>query len=1856
MSEQFETQLAEWLHDYLRENPAQGGQKLRAEFHDRRTADRFAQQLIKRASDPSRSIPGSDATLPAITEVGGTPLFVARVRADADEVSQPHVITQGFATKLRNLVSASVYEGDAFAMVMILESDATLDTLEASESLFGEEGKLNLTQFRRSVLDPESCSTKQGRALLESLNEVLEQGSAYAEDVGVLNTLCEIRYAINEEQPSELPDLISDLPQFIREDYITEDWFRRDPSQEDLTASATEFLEDNQSHAERLRRAHRTGTNTESKLSSTYEESFINTVQDAASWKEVDHTAAEKRKIERTSIRFRDLEVEADSHRMFSPIDSDATRRGVIAIADEGKARLTAEFSADLEDTPYEFVNSDEEEPSNLNLGKRKNRVTASLDSLSQDEPTYGSLLLYVGKKTTRGQPTHVFNLAVVPQWFYDATEDLSLDVSVSDESVVSNGGGEIALKPPSLLEFDFREEPQRIDVTSQSDQTVPFESELILQPSAPDAVEQVNCLIAPPSEIPIRISFLTEVRTVEAQEVVFPLMLAAIEDPGRWGARKLQLPAELSIDTNRGEIHTGASDGIRFEESDLELIQTEEVMIAEGTPQRRVVDSEDIQAGSVAPNGGLDSHPALQQAYTDLFAHFEERQRTPSTSTWDAETKECVRAVLQRYKKAVAAVGEKPDFSDFEPLRGIGVIDSAKSEKSWLTPFHPVMLAYGYRIAEWRDTDLVPAGAEEGFRTDRYLNRFNPSGLLPYIVSEDGENELLRGLMFEDHPLWGVYSPVESPGSVTPAYMERVIRDKLDTFVKSFPLLFNLHGGRNFVINLVNMGDLRPVIKGLYEFYKGLERTDIDPPQILLRIYGGPAEGEALERFFGDSSKSRLRTQLEQKNDEIVDVLRSNLMYVWRGEYTESSHKEAHMSMFRGLLTEESGITEVGDLPSGMLLDGLLARESIEVQSQSTGTVYSVGFGHDGDADETIVEGVARVANTLEAGRSNNKYLADHTLKKTVKSSRRTDLQKLWDDSLWVVHVQPNVGLEFYIESDNQIASDEGMVMIHYNDQYDSSSPNYDVITSTTQRNPYLTALERALEEAQLSEFLEPEQILSTLIAVDGELALELQRSDEKGVVEKAGFIGGLALSRALLNKYSSQYTWVPLSLNELSRHDRATRDGTDGLLQYSDGGAASDDICMVGVPEDAEQAPLKLWIVETKGGSSALKKGRQQVSGAIGNLESIFHPDSNYSDVQLQYAEFGKTVIDVAKRMASYSVLTDAEIESVRSNEMLLNEGSFDVEFLTDTDGHIGEVVRVRPDTMQTDVDLSNPVRTIDASLDSLKLVDDSTIEEVLSDLNADKLAFDISPPLEPVSPIPQGAPSAQTSGASPTPAGGSNESGSDPSDAGESSPDTSLSGGSTPEHSSDRAGGQIETPDPDGESDGFTLDNESDPAVTPRPSGTDESAPGQGTTGGDAGSEDSGSQAPSHNGSSSGDVPGSDSVDPEPESVSGAGEAPDIAASSILSKMQQSDDTSAEIDRSGLVADLKREFGSLGVDIHPPNPASISVGPRKFGVNVHPKEGQTVEGIIKRLNSLSVHIQADGDIVGTPNPSAGAVRLEIPHSDPTDVYLRRGIESQLETLQGPVTVPLGVDVDNEHHSLSMMTEKHALIGGATGSGKSNFLSSLVASLAITNSPDMCEISILDPKGVDFGRFSDLPHVQAGTYLDTPEACTQYLMDLLGAELQQRKSKLQESGATSVSELNDHADRLGVEPIPYHVIIIDEYADLIMSMTDSEEEFEDAVTRLAQVGRAHGFVIFLATQRPSADIVSGKIKANFPCRISFRLPSNTDSRVILDKPGAEDLGGAGDMIVVTQEGEYRLQGYRLSPLDAAAIQDAYE
>lgn len=248
--------------------------------------------------------------------------------------------------------------------------------------------------------------------------------------------------------------------------------------------------------------------------------------------------------------------------------------------------------------------------------------------------------------------------------------------------------------------------------------------------------------------------------------------------------------------------------------------------------------------------------------------------------------------------------------------------------------------------------------------------------------------------------------------------------------------------------------------------------------------------------------------------------------------------------------------------------------------------------------------------------------------------------------------------------------------------------------------------------------------------------------------------------------------------------------------------------------------------------------------------------------------------------------------------------------------------------------------------------------------------------------------------------------------------------------------------------------------------------------------------------------------------------------------------------------------------------------------------------------------------------------------------------------------MNIPLGVNNEDEHITIDLLEEHHVLIGGATGSGKSKFLATVIANLAVNMPPSQVRLSLLDPKGIDFGRFEQLPHVD--TFLDTPQQCVSYLQNLLKTELGERQNKLREHGASSVQEYNRLANSRDMKPIPYRVIIIDEFADLIMSLSASQEEFEEAVGRLAQIGRALGYSILLATQRPDAKVVPGNIKTNLNCRISFELPSNADSRVILDQPGAENLAGAGDMIALTSAGEeYHLQGYRLVPEDALKIRE---
>ena len=844
MSGRFEHHLVSHLAGFFETRPPQPGQILLAKFHSGTVTDRFAEALVDDLGEegPPIEVDGESISLPAYRPDDGVPTYIVRVVPEVIQNDPPdHVVVQGFATKMRNLIFESTQTDTPRAMLMVMDTETSLDTLEASEDLFADDGPVNLDSFRDDLLDPEDVGSVQGRALLRGLNDVIGNDSMYAEDTEVLETLCEIRDAIEANQYGKLPELIGALPQFLYEDLFEEEQFLNESDEDDLSDAVRKALKDNEQHAGQLRRAHRAGTDTESRLASNYEESFVNNILDLPDRVKPSTLMPGNSKVMLESRDFSELDiVDAKRQSVYDSLEkTPKTRRAVMLVAKNEQISVAAEFTGDVGETPYECIGPNGNDVGRLS--KRENRVTVSIEDLDPTVPHYARFQFYVGKKTKRGKPTHQFDLAIVPEWFYIATEGVSLDVDVEDETLLSPGDSSLELTPPGRLDHDY--EQTDVDVT-EDDQTVPFHGPLTIHPNPSDAVERISCLIAPPEAVPIRVTFLTESTSAETEEVIFPLMLSAIANPDRWAQEKFRLPDVLTIDTTRGGIYNASEESAGLEDDALELLQIEEHIITEQTPAGRIVESDSLDYGTVADDTSELPGP-LVEAYTALFEHFEQRNTTPSTDQWDEETIKRVQQVLEAYEQTVEGIDSPMTFGPYEPLRDLGTIQSTATDKVWLTPFHPILLAYGLRIAQWRDEELV-GSATAGFRREEFVKKFNPAGLLPYRTI-DGSDQLLRGMRYRENSLWQVYSPVEAPGAVTPTYMERVIRDKLYTFVQAFPILFSLHPERPLTINLVNMGDLRPVVKGLYKFYKKIEKSEFEPPTILLRIYGGDGEGEAL-------------------------------------------------------------------------------------------------------------------------------------------------------------------------------------------------------------------------------------------------------------------------------------------------------------------------------------------------------------------------------------------------------------------------------------------------------------------------------------------------------------------------------------------------------------------------------------------------------------------------------------------------------------------------------------------------------------------------------------------------------------------------------------------------------------------------------------------------------------------------------------------------------------------------------------------------------------------------------------------------------------------------------------------------
>jgi len=297
------------------------------------------------------------------------------------------------------------------------------------------------------------------------------------------------------------------------------------------------------------------------------------------------------------------------------------------------------------------------------------------------------------------------------------------------------------------------------------------------------------------------------------------------------------------------------------------------------------------------------------------------------------------------------------------------------------------------------------------------------------------------------------------------------------------------------------------------------------------------------------------------------------------------------------------------------------------------------------------------------------------------------------------------------------------------------------------------------------------------------------------------------------------------------------------------------------------------------------------------------------------------------------------------------------------------------------------------------------------------------------------------------------------------------------------------------------------------------------------------------------------------------------------------------------------------------------STHPGPVITRFEVAPGAGIKVNRFVSLSDDLALALRARRIRILAPIPGKGAVGIEVPNRHPETVYLREimeNVESQI------LPIALGRKIEGAPFVADICSMPHLLIAGATGSGKSVCIHSIIASILLTRRPSEVRIAMVDPKMLELSIYQGIPHLWAPVVLETRK--TGMLLDALVGEMEKRYQRLARTGVRSISEFNSRlSSESEDERIPYIILFIDELADLMMTLSN---EVEPQIARLAQMARAVGIHLVLATQRPSVDVITGVIKANFPSRIAFNVQSKTDSRTILDMNGAEKLLGKGDML----------------------------
>lgn len=337
-----------------------------------------------------------------------------------------------------------------------------------------------------------------------------------------------------------------------------------------------------------------------------------------------------------------------------------------------------------------------------------------------------------------------------------------------------------------------------------------------------------------------------------------------------------------------------------------------------------------------------------------------------------------------------------------------------------------------------------------------------------------------------------------------------------------------------------------------------------------------------------------------------------------------------------------------------------------------------------------------------------------------------------------------------------------------------------------------------------------------------------------------------------------------------------------------------------------------------------------------------------------------------------------------------------------------------------------------------------------------------------------------------------------------------------------------------------------------------------------------------------------------------------------------LQKADVTSHSVDESEVDDKIRYLIEKLAHFKIDGDVVRTYAGPVVSTFEFKPAANVKVSKILNLQDDLAMALSAETIRIQAPIPGKDVVGIEIPNETVNTIFLRDLLDSKLfKDSSSPLTLALGKDIVGKVFITDLKKLPHLLIAGTTGSGKSVGINAMILSLLYKNSPDQLRLLMIDPKMLEFSIYNDIPHLLTPV-ITKPKQAIAALNNMVN-EMERRYELMAETRTKNIENYNVKADKEGGEHFPYIVVVIDELADLMMT---SGKDVEHSIARLAQMARASGIHLIVATQRPSVDVVTGLIKANLPSRISYRVGQKVDSKIILDQMGAESLLGKGDML----------------------------